>query len=54
MFVNCDVEVSNLSCLVVPIDKSLPNSVREDKKDEMILKLVPRVGATSKSAPENN
>ncbi|KAL3508012.1 hypothetical protein ACH5RR_033394 [Cinchona calisaya] len=41
--VKCDAEASNSSNTVVPSDKSLTHSVPEDKKDEMILKLVPRV-----------
>lgn len=39
----CDVEISNSSYHVAPIDKSLPHSVSEERKDEMIFKLVPRV-----------
>ncbi|KAL3505823.1 hypothetical protein ACH5RR_031205 [Cinchona calisaya] len=43
MPVKCDAEVLDLSYRVVPIGKPLPHCVSEDKKDEMILKLVPRV-----------
>ncbi|XP_027165560.1 putative E3 ubiquitin-protein ligase RF298 isoform X2 [Coffea eugenioides] len=38
-----DAEISNSSYRVVPVDESLPHSVPEEKRDEMILKLVPRV-----------
>ncbi|XP_061359673.1 putative E3 ubiquitin-protein ligase RF298 [Gastrolobium bilobum] len=36
-------EAPNSSCLGIPFDKSLGQWIPQDKKDEMILKLVPRV-----------
>ncbi|KAK9288273.1 hypothetical protein L1049_016723 [Liquidambar formosana] len=41
--VNCIAETPNCSYAGIPYDKSLGQWVPQDKKDEMILKLVPRV-----------
>lgn len=40
---SCNAETSNCSYAGIPYDKSLGQWVPQDKKDEMILKLVPRV-----------
>ena len=40
---SCDAEPSNCSFAGIPYDKSLGQWVPRDKKDELILKLVPRV-----------
>ncbi|RVX22270.1 putative E3 ubiquitin-protein ligase RF298 [Vitis vinifera] len=40
---SCNAETSNCSYTGIPYDKSLGQWVPQDKKDEMILKLVPRV-----------
>ncbi|XP_047162310.1 putative E3 ubiquitin-protein ligase RF298 isoform X2 [Vigna umbellata] len=39
----CDNEAPNSSCVGVPCDKPLGQWLPQDRKDEMILKLVPRV-----------
>ncbi|XP_027364086.1 putative E3 ubiquitin-protein ligase RF298 isoform X2 [Abrus precatorius] len=39
----CNNEAPNTSCVAIPYDKSLGQWIPQDRKDEMILKLVPRV-----------
>ncbi|KAK7412618.1 hypothetical protein VNO78_04120 [Psophocarpus tetragonolobus] len=39
----CNNEAPNSSCVGIPYDKSLGQWIPQDRKDEMILKLVPRV-----------
>jgi len=39
----CDNEAPNSSCVGIPCDKPLGQWIPQDRKDEMILKLVPRV-----------
>ncbi|KAG4971218.1 hypothetical protein JHK85_037639 [Glycine max] len=41
--VRCNNEAPNSSCMGIPHDRSLGKWIPQDRKDEMILKLVPRV-----------